>query len=204
MPELRFDAALKALLAPLEFAAGERGALAARMPQLESTVCAAAERLAALSIPTDLRRVCERVRARFFEKPHARHARARARRRAKMARAFCKTRVGRHRARAQRRKFAGRRPEARGNARASRPRANGGLVVSPAVALRRPPRAFKNRRAAKLARAQPSRARWRPRAPQLFAGAAAARCVCSKPCSTTAAASSNSSGSTLAKCSSGK
>jgi ATP-dependent DNA helicase RecG len=60
-----FAAALRAVAAPLEFAAADDFARAARVRDLEVTVTAAAERAAALAIPLEARRLLEGVRARF-------------------------------------------------------------------------------------------------------------------------------------------
>jgi ATP-dependent DNA helicase RecG len=59
-----FAAALRAIAAPLDFAARD-GAGAARVRDFEATVAGAAERAAALAIPPEARRLLDGVRARF-------------------------------------------------------------------------------------------------------------------------------------------
>jgi ATP-dependent DNA helicase RecG len=60
-----FAAALRAVAAPLEFAAANDFARAERVRDLETSVASAAGRAAALAIPPEARRLLEGVRARF-------------------------------------------------------------------------------------------------------------------------------------------
>ena len=62
-----FAAALRAVAAPLEFAAASDFARADRVRDFEATVRAAAERAAALAVPPEARGLLEAVRARFAE-----------------------------------------------------------------------------------------------------------------------------------------
>ncbi len=62
-----FAAALRAVAAPLAFAAASDFARADRVRDFEATVCAAAERAAALAVPPEARGLLDAVRARFAE-----------------------------------------------------------------------------------------------------------------------------------------
>ena len=67
MQPVPFQAALEALLNPLEFAARDGFASAARVYDLEDTLRRAAERCRGLAIPKEAREILGRVASRFGE-----------------------------------------------------------------------------------------------------------------------------------------